>query len=554
MRKFALSAGVLLFVSILTFGTLHFLGVFADPQNGNQPIHYTTVDDLTWTSTATEVTITGLTPSALALPNPLHVVIPSVINDLPVRVIHGGIGGQGAFEGVGIVGITIPDNVTHINAYAFAGNQLTSLVLPGSVTHLGLGAFTGNQLTSLTLNEGLLDIGQESFMNNNLTSVRIPDGVTHIRANAFVSNQLRTLMIPTSVVSIGAQIVFWNPDGLNIFLQTYSHTRTYGTNWSMRDWPIFVPVIRNATPHPEITFSNPFGTVNMTATDINDVTTTLANGDEIDWATTSVNMAITHPGTVIDIKINGQSLAADNGRLTNNSAMWTRGAFGTTSVQLDLSLIGHNLHVEVVGGELDFFNIITGVNHTEAGTVTPDNTLTGILEGTQRTLTATTNSGWEFSHWTTTSGTLATPNESVTLFTLGASNAIVTAHFEEISLTQLDTPEDLNIDNNILTWSAVENAVGYIIIINDQEFMSKTTSFNLSNIQELIRDDETLSIRIVAIGDGISFTNSSPSENLNVTINLTNNTRWWLYALLGATIVIFFILLLRIRKVGKSQR
>lgn len=52
--------------------------------------------------------------------------------------------------------------------------------------------------------------------------------------------------------------------------------------------------------------------------------------------------------------------------------------------------------------------------------------------GESVTITATIPSGYKFSHWTATSGTIANSNASSTTFTFGKSNASVTAHFLKI--------------------------------------------------------------------------------------------------------------------------
>jgi len=80
------------------------------------------------------------------------------------------------------------------------------------------------------------------------------------------------------------------------------------------------------------------------------------------------------------------------------------------------------------------FDITTQINPSgqSAGTITVQSnaSLIELAPDTQRTLTANPSAGFRFTHWTTTSGTIASANNATTLFTLGSANATVTAHFQ----------------------------------------------------------------------------------------------------------------------------
>ena len=105
---------------------------------------------------------------------------------------------------VGYVGneteLTIPDDITAINQYAFCGcNSLTSIVIPDSVTTIGYEAFSGcTSLTSVTFGENsqMTSIGWFAFAGcTGLTSITIPDSVTRIGNEAFYNCDSLTSVI-----------------------------------------------------------------------------------------------------------------------------------------------------------------------------------------------------------------------------------------------------------------------------------------------------------------------------------------------------------------------
>ena len=84
--------------------------------------------------------------------------------------------------------MTIPDDLTKIEAYAFANcSSLTSFVVSNSVTMVDYSAFSGaSNLTSLTIGSGLNVITSSAFSDmTGLTDLVIPNTVTWIDAYAF---------------------------------------------------------------------------------------------------------------------------------------------------------------------------------------------------------------------------------------------------------------------------------------------------------------------------------------------------------------------------------
>jgi hypothetical protein len=115
---------------------------------------------------------------------------------------------SGAFYGCSsLTSVTISDSVTSLGDHAFAYcSSLTSVTIGNSVTSIENGAFYGcSRLTNVTIPESVTSIGDDAFNRcSSLTSVTIPDSVTSLGGAAFAScSGLTSVTIPDSVTSIG---------------------------------------------------------------------------------------------------------------------------------------------------------------------------------------------------------------------------------------------------------------------------------------------------------------------------------------------------------------
>jgi len=285
-------------------------------------------------------------------------------------------------------------------------------------------------------------------------------------------------------------------------------------------------------------------------------------------------------------------------------------------------------------------NITTEVNETGAGSVNVTGTTTNLAPNTSRTITASANIGWRFTHWTTTSGTIANSTDISTTFTIGIVDAAITAHFEHhtylvtlnpapgtggtlsfthrvgttpsaitpptrngwnfmgyylgstrvfnangtpavtdwviagtqtliaeweqiiIISTPLTPPTNLSVTNEtaILTWDAVENATGYRLTFTSGSLSitryTQTNSFNLATIRGFLEEHGSVSITIVALGDGSNFLNSDPSIALHILDTSVidfgrtpNRILWWVAAGIafgsGLSLILFIVLIKR---------
>ncbi|HHX00921.1 MAG TPA: hypothetical protein GX740_06435 [Acholeplasmataceae bacterium] len=76
---------------------------------------------------------------------------------------------------------------------------------------------------------------------------------------------------------------------------------------------------------------------------------------------------------------------------------------------------------------------------------------------------------------------------------------------------QLTAPE-ITLEETVVKWEANENATGYIVKVNDEEFETTSTSYDLKEFRV-----SQFAISVIAVGDGKDFVDSDPSNTINVT-------------------------------------
>jgi len=107
-----------------------------------------------------------------------------------------------------ITGVYLLNGLMSIGDSAFLGcTGLLGIEIPETVTHLGVSAFYNcSSLETLTLHDGLWEIGDSAFEEcTSLLSVEIPGTVAYIGDSAFANcTSLETLVIHDGVVEIGA--------------------------------------------------------------------------------------------------------------------------------------------------------------------------------------------------------------------------------------------------------------------------------------------------------------------------------------------------------------
>lgn len=123
-----------------------------------------------------------------------YIDIPSTVSDVENNIYTVSAIGEGAFNVLGVVSVTIPNTVTTIGNAAFANCS---------------------NLVSLNIPESLSSIGEMAFYNcSGLTSINLPNTLTEIGGGAFsgCTGLSGDLVIPNSVTSIGVD-AFYNCGG-----------------------------------------------------------------------------------------------------------------------------------------------------------------------------------------------------------------------------------------------------------------------------------------------------------------------------------------------------
>lgn len=111
----------------------------------------------------------------------------------------------GAFSGcLGVTSVTLPEDLTAIEAELFVACAIESIELPKSVKSIGACAFENCQfLTSITIPEGVTEIGMWAFRGcESLNSITIPEGVTEI-GNAAICGAFQKIVLPRSLRAVG---------------------------------------------------------------------------------------------------------------------------------------------------------------------------------------------------------------------------------------------------------------------------------------------------------------------------------------------------------------
>jgi len=143
-----------------------------------------------------------------------ELAIPAEINGVPVKNIQ-----MNAFMGChGLTGVTLPEGVERIEAYAFAAGHLERINIPSTVTYIGDGAFKNeNAVCAVTvspentnytsLNGGFLceiSGSEQKLLHFPQTggSLAIPEGVTELGNDVFPQAQFESVSLPASLKTV----------------------------------------------------------------------------------------------------------------------------------------------------------------------------------------------------------------------------------------------------------------------------------------------------------------------------------------------------------------
>lgn len=152
-----------------------------------------------------------------------------------------------------------------------------------------------------------------------------------------------------------------------------------------------------------------------------------------------------------------------------------------------------SLNKEDLSEKKDGYTITYTLNE---GSLTDENPSTYGLFTSTFTLNNPTKKGYEFTGWTGSNGDV--PQLTITIYEGSCGDLEFTANYALI----LGTP-DVEIENNIITWNAIENATGYVVNVNgvDVETVSELT-YNLRNAKTYLIDGINV-VKVKASADGV---------------------------------------------------
>jgi hypothetical protein len=193
------------------------------------PLHAADLNDLSWTISNDEVSITDCEESVSGTFS-----IPATIEGNPVTAI-----GENAFRDCSeLTGINIPDGVTFIGENAFRDcRDLASINIPDGLTAIEHAVFHScRSLTGIIIPGSVTSIGNDAFRNcRNLAGVtfRGPDPSVGIMAFLSIASEAKAMVMPSHAASFGGYGADW--EGLNVDGQVMRSTHDAAVAQALTD-------------------------------------------------------------------------------------------------------------------------------------------------------------------------------------------------------------------------------------------------------------------------------------------------------------------------------
>lgn len=304
---------------------------------------------------------------------------------------------------------------------------LTTAVSPsgyGTVTAGGSLAYGGTKSLTATPGTGRYfsswskTAGTLSSTSTNPTTFTMGAGNATVTANFGTNNYTLTVSKGTGISSVTG-------GGSKAYGSSNAITATASTGYTFKNWTSnnggsFANANSSST-----NFTMPAGNVTVTANaTINSYTLTVAKGTGIS--------AVTGGGTKNYASSNAITATVATGYTFKN---WTSNNGGTfanaNSASTNFTMPAGNVTV-TANATINSYTLTTAVSPSGGGTVTAGGSMN---YGATKSLTATASTGYSFSSWSKTAGTLSSTTSNPTTFTMGTSAATVTANFTHISYT-----------------------------------------------------------------------------------------------------------------------
>jgi hypothetical protein len=389
-----------------------------------------------------------------------------------------------AFAYSGLTSVTFDSlsSLTTIGSGAFYGcTSLTEITIPNSVTTIGNGAFQESGIWNNTPNNSVVyaDRWVVGFIGNPSGSIVFRENTKGIADFVFFSStNLTSITIPNSVTHIGVAAFFWCFNLISVTIESPSSLTTIGDS-----------AFEGCEGLTSFTIPNNVTTIGLRA---------FQNCKGL------TNIFIPNSVTVIEeaafagctnLTIYAQALSQPAGW----HADWNPNGRPVNWGHEPILPVPTNL--EITDGVLTWDAV--------------DNVVSYLVDVNEEMFSVTENS-YSLTHLTELG------NYTIIVKSVGCGIIFFDSDWSEtinhLVFTTLAIPTNLDIDEgNILTWDAVDNAVGYQVYVNGDTFDIDENSYSLVHFTE----PRIYNIKVMAVGDDFMYLDSDWSEAIEHVVWMT---------------------------------
>ena len=277
----------------------------------------------------------------------------------------------------------------------------------GATKQLSATASTGYTFALWTASSGTL-----SSRTTNPTTFTMGTSNATVTAGFSVNSYTLTVSKGTGIASVtgGGSVAYGSSNAISATLSTgYEFV-----NWTSNNGGTFASSTSAST-----SFTMPAGNVTVTANGQGKAyTLTVAKGTGISAVTGGGSVRYTAKAAITATVSTGYTFS----KWTSNNG----GTFASaTSASTSFTMPAGNATV-TAAATINTYTLTTTVSPSGGGTVTAGGSIT---YNSKKQLTATAASGYTFSSWSKSAGTLSSTTTNPTTFTMGTANATVTANF-----------------------------------------------------------------------------------------------------------------------------
>jgi hypothetical protein len=398
---------------------------------------------------------------------------------------------------------TMPAGAATVTASATINTYtLTTTVSPsggGTVTSGGSLTYNSAKQLTATANSGYTfsswsnNAGTLSSTSSNPTTFTIGAGNATVTANFTANTYALTVAKGTGISAVtgGGNVAYTSSNAI---------TATAATGYTFKNWTSNNGGTFANANAASTSFMMPVGATTVTANaTINTYTLTVAKGTGIDSVTGGGDVDYNSSNAITATVSTGYSF---NKWTSNNGGTFADANAASTSFTMPAGAA-----TVTASATINTYTLTTDVSPSGGGTVTAGESLT---YNSTKELTATANTGYTFSSWSKSAGSLSTTSSSPTTFTMGAGNATVTANFTH---------------NTYTIGSAVSPTGGGTVTLGaDSGYYNDNVQIVATPNTGYSFNEWTVSGGSVSSTTATTTTFTLPASNSTVTANFTHNS------------------------------